>query len=126
MADLFVKAGLVFTPQRVIGPYIVDFAFPDVRLVVECDGSYWHSLPGKPAKDRQKDGYLRRHGWRVIRLLETDIRADITIAADAGPVDVEPARYVHDYARIERRARRATAPLSRRSHVQRVESHQSP
>lgn len=66
---------LWYTPQRIIGPYVVDFAFPHARLAVECDGSYWHSLPGKPAKDRKKDGYLRKEGWTVLRLTEDDIHA---------------------------------------------------
>lgn len=76
MGNLFRAAGLAYSPQHYIGPYIVDFAFRDARVAVECDGSYWHALPGKAAKDRQKDGYLRKHRWTVVRLPEDDIRTD--------------------------------------------------
>lgn len=76
MGELFSDADLGAIPQHPIGQYIVDFAFPDHRLIVECDGSYWHSLPGMAAKDRRRDGYMKHLGWRVLRLPEDDIRRD--------------------------------------------------
>lgn len=61
------------TPQYPIGRYIADFAFVEQKLVVECDGDYWHNLPEQKVKDQRKDDYLTRHGWHIIRLSETDI-----------------------------------------------------
>lgn len=72
------EAELHPTPQHIIGPFIADFAFIEQKLVVECDGDYWHSLPERQAKDRQKDGYLKKTGWRIIRLSETDIKLSAT------------------------------------------------
>lgn len=60
--------------QFSIPPYIVDIAFPDTMLAIECDGTYWHSTPKQKAKDRAKDKFLTNRGWRVIRLKEHEIK----------------------------------------------------
>lgn len=33
--------------------YFVDFYIPSLRLVVECNGDYWHSLPDKIERDKK-------------------------------------------------------------------------
>jgi hypothetical protein len=43
------------------------FAFPDVMIAVECDG-WHHRRPETAAKDVDRDAYLRRHGWTVLRV----------------------------------------------------------
>lgn len=73
MQKLFEGAGLAFTPQFVIGQYVTDFAFPKEKLVVECDGDYWHNLPNQKVKDRRKDGFLKHNGWKIVRLWEYEI-----------------------------------------------------
>lgn len=78
MQEAMNEAGLFPTPQYIIGPFIADFAFIKQKLVIECDGDYWHSLPERQAKDRQKDGYLKKTGWHIIRLSETDIKLSAT------------------------------------------------
>lgn len=75
MSEAFTNAQLTPTAQHWVGPYVVDFAFIDEKLAVACDGSYWHSLPGQPAKDRKKDGYLKKSGWQIVRLAEDAIKA---------------------------------------------------
>lgn len=75
MAAMFADAGLSFQRQRKFWRYRADFAFPDARLVVECDGDYWHSRSDVQRSDRRKDAYLTKQGWRVLRLAETDIKA---------------------------------------------------
>lgn len=82
MADAFRMVGLTPTAQHIIGPYIVDFAFPLARLVVECDGTYWHGRPQQQVKDTRKDAYLARHGWQVVRLREQAITASPIICAE--------------------------------------------
>lgn len=73
MAEAFRLAGLSPIPQHTVEFWVVDFAFPDQRLVVECDGTYWHGRPEQRRKDRHKDAYLKRKGWRVLRLSEAAI-----------------------------------------------------
>ncbi|WP_404714284.1 endonuclease domain-containing protein [Sphingomonas sp. MMS24-J13] len=52
-----------FRRQYPIGYYIVDFACPAARLIVEADGSQ-HV---ESAHDARRDAWLASQGWRVIR-----------------------------------------------------------
>jgi very-short-patch-repair endonuclease len=63
-----------FIPQATLGPYSVDFLLPKRKKVIECDGTYWHGLPESIIRDRRKDTYLTRQGFRVYRLSEKEIR----------------------------------------------------
>ncbi len=78
MAAAFKAAGLAPSPQYHIKGFVVDFAFPDARLVVECDGDYWHGLAQQQKKDKCKDAALHKIGWQVLRLSETAINASAT------------------------------------------------
>ena len=64
--------GMRFRRQHPIGPYIGDFACPMARLVIEVDGGT-HSTPSEVAYDRSRDAYLRRLGWRVLRVTNLDV-----------------------------------------------------
>lgn len=75
MAEMFLDAGLDFERERKFWRYRADFAFESARLVVECDGAYWHSRPSVQRSDARKDAYLAEHGWRVLRLTEEEIKA---------------------------------------------------
>ena len=69
-----------------IGPYRVDEALPNFKLVLEVDGCYWHGCQecgfhGRPenlALDKRKNTYLLRRGWRVIRVPEHRIKDDLS------------------------------------------------
>jgi very-short-patch-repair endonuclease len=60
-------AGAKFRRQHPIGPYIVDFACPTCRLVIELDGSQHVG-----ARDRERDRQLAGLGWRVLRFWDYD------------------------------------------------------
>lgn len=82
--------------QYSIPPFWIDIAFPTVKLAVECDGNYWHGNARQQKKDRQKDGYLRRRGWHVLRLTETEIKTNIDecVAKVASFLSVQPTLLV--------------------------------
>jgi very-short-patch-repair endonuclease len=63
------QLGWRFRRQFVIGPYIVDFACPEAKLVVEADGGQ-HAEPGD--HDR-RDAFLGDKGWRILRFWNNDI-----------------------------------------------------
>lgn len=65
-----------YEAQKQLGPYIVDFYLPNRNLVIECDGDYWHSLPEVKRRDKQKDLWLHKRGYRVTRLREYELRQD--------------------------------------------------
>ena len=74
--------GIKFETEVQVGHFLVDIAFPALKLAVEVDGAYWHSLPKQIAKDRMKDGWLKKSGWSLIRLPEVDIRNDVSACVD--------------------------------------------
>lgn len=55
----------------------VDFFLPQYRLVVECDGEYWHNLDGVREKDATRDAKLQAEGLRVMRFTESQINKQI-------------------------------------------------
>lgn len=71
--DELIKRGLAFETQyRVLG-YWIDFAFPDVKLAVECDGGRWHSTKEQIFRDTKKDERLRNIGWTILRFKGKEI-----------------------------------------------------
>lgn len=60
----------------------VDFAFPDVRLAVEVDHSFWHAIPSRVQSDKARDIQLQRIGWTTSRVTELDLgnRVPSTVA----------------------------------------------
>ena len=45
----------------------LDIGIPSLKLDVEYDGTYWHTLNG-PLKDCQRDKVLQELGWKIIRI----------------------------------------------------------
>ena len=80
-----------------------DLVFPSARVVVFCDGDFWHGrnwqllrpklerranpeywtqkIAANRERDRRTRALLQRAGWRVIALWEGDVRRDPTAAA---------------------------------------------
>ena len=56
-------------------PYFIDFAFVDLKIAVEIDGSQ-HLEPERQERDRKKDAMLQEQGWRVIRIAESVVKTD--------------------------------------------------
>jgi DNA mismatch endonuclease, patch repair protein len=72
-----------------------DIVFPRARVVIFCDGDFWHGrnlearvarlssghnapywvakISGNVARDRRRDAELQSSGWTVLRFWETDI-----------------------------------------------------
>ncbi|WP_417668064.1 endonuclease domain-containing protein [Roseibium sp.] len=68
--------GIGFRRQMPIAKYIVDFASPEYRLIVELDGSQHGKTPGRLA-DRERDLMLSHLGWKVLRFWNVDVMADL-------------------------------------------------
>jgi very-short-patch-repair endonuclease len=66
-------AGFKFRRQEVIGRCIVDFWCPAAGLAVEVDGD----THADPARDAQRDAYLRGLGVRVIHVSNPDVMRNI-------------------------------------------------
>lgn len=76
VASVLDALGVDYISQHVIGRrYVADFFVPSARLVIECDGTYWHSKPGARDRDARRDEYIASLGYAVLRLPETDIKS---------------------------------------------------
>jgi very-short-patch-repair endonuclease len=62
-------AGYKFKRQLPIDQYIVDFACPQRRLIVEADGGQHAGSD----RDLKRDAYLQAQGFRVLRFWNNDI-----------------------------------------------------
>ena len=53
--------------------FILDFAFPEIKLAIEIDGEYWHNLEKTKVKDRRRNYFLGvKKGWEVIHIPAKD------------------------------------------------------
>jgi very-short-patch-repair endonuclease len=66
--------GVKFRRQKVVAPYIVDFASRDPMLVIEIDGDT-HS--GREARDERRTQFLETQGYRVIRFTNLDVMQNL-------------------------------------------------
>jgi very-short-patch-repair endonuclease len=67
---------LSFRRQMPILGYIVDFACPSKRLIVELDGSQ-HGLPEHTEADLKRTQAIEQLGWTVLRFWNDDVLKDI-------------------------------------------------
>ena len=63
---------LKFKRQLAIGPYIADFCCFEQRLIVELDGEP-HDDPEQRLHDLQRDAFLRRQGYLVLRFANEEV-----------------------------------------------------
>jgi very-short-patch-repair endonuclease len=68
--------GARFRRQAPIGNYIVDFAWLSARIVVEVDGAT-HEQAEVAARDERKDAFLRGEGFKVFRVNDNEIIANL-------------------------------------------------
>ena len=68
--------GLAFRRQLPVGGYIVDFACPSHKIIVELDG-FQHAEDAAAIYDQQRTQTLEELGWTVLRFWNEDILGDI-------------------------------------------------
>ena len=73
------RLGVAFRRQVVVDRFVVDFAAPAARLIVEVDGGY-HSQ--RVAADTRQDRVLQRLGYRVLRLDAELVRHNLQEAVE--------------------------------------------
>ncbi|HTH46183.1 MAG TPA: very short patch repair endonuclease [Candidatus Limnocylindria bacterium] len=130
--EVRVPVGKAGTAGKAVRPFRVrpDFVFPRLRLALFVDGCFWHGCPQhgtKPrgnaafwrkkfaanrARDLRVTRMLRRHGWRVLRIWEHELKWP---KARRETVPVSKAE-----TRLLGRLRRAGLPPRRRGGGERV------
>jgi very-short-patch-repair endonuclease len=67
--------GVSFRKQHVIGPYRADFYCGAAKLVIEVDGIA-HDMGDRPARDEQRAARLEQRGYRILRVLASEVLRD--------------------------------------------------
>ncbi len=65
--------GYLFTRQKPIGKYIVDFYCHKLKLVIEIDGDLHYLTENDRIKDKKRDQYLKDLGIIVYRINNIDV-----------------------------------------------------
>ncbi len=65
--------GYLFTRQKPIGKYIVDFYCHKLKLAIEVDGDLHYLTEKSKIKDRERDQYLKNLGITVYRINNIDV-----------------------------------------------------
>jgi very-short-patch-repair endonuclease len=81
-------ASLKFFRQYSVGPYILDFYCPELRLAIEVDGGQHADVYGQH-HDAHRDSYLRELSIRVIRFWNNDVLQNIEGVGQKIKVEVE-------------------------------------
>jgi len=63
-------------------PYMIDIAFPTLKLGVEADGEMFHSGEEQEKKDKKRDANLAQMGWTIMRFREKDIEKNLPRVLD--------------------------------------------
>lgn len=88
VADEIMRLGIKFEQQVIFKYYVADIYLPDHRVIIECDGDYWHSTSKMKAHDAKRDRWFIKHGMKVVRLKERDIRTNTKAAVQEGLKDI--------------------------------------
>ena len=64
------------------GVTLPDFAFPDRKIAIYCDGYKWHKDPDSFQKDRFQSRELQLRGWLVLRFAGREIESNLEGTVD--------------------------------------------
>jgi very-short-patch-repair endonuclease len=107
-----------YLEQEVIGgKFVVDVLIPDLAIIIQWDGDFWHANPKIYPKqlyriqqtnvnrDRTCTAYLRKCGYTVIRFWESDVHFRPAL------VQAEISHVLADLAHVPRAAPRWVSSL---------------
>ena len=66
-----------YVKQFKFNKFYIDFAIPEKKIFIECDGIYWHSKPEAIKRDDIKNKLAISFGWNLLRFSDIDINNDI-------------------------------------------------
>lgn len=69
------------TLQHPVGPYFLDLCYPDLLLAIEYNGGH-HRTAEQALHDLDREAYVVRHGWHVLRLPARDVLGRPDVVAD--------------------------------------------
>lgn len=67
-----------FQQEVKFGRYRADFCLEDKKIIIECDGEFWHLQERNKISDPKKDQYLQSLGYQVFRLTGRQINENLS------------------------------------------------
>lgn len=66
--------GVKYETEYPVGFWNFDIFIPDHKILIECNGEYWHSLPKAVRNDKAKATYVERYfpGFRLLQIWEVE------------------------------------------------------
>jgi very-short-patch-repair endonuclease len=68
--------GFKFRRQYSVGPFILDFYCPELKLCIEVDG-FHHDKPEVREYDKRRTAYIKQFGIRIIRFKNPEVLKNI-------------------------------------------------
>jgi len=68
------KFNVKYKIQHRIGKWYVDIFIPNRKLIIECNGDYWHSLPNRIKRDKELQKYCNKNNYKLAWIWENEIR----------------------------------------------------
>ena len=65
--------------------YQADFVIPDIKLIIEIQGAYWHSMEKTIDEDAYKFAIYQTTGWRALAWWDYEILNDLSALFFADP-----------------------------------------
>lgn len=73
----FDKYGIKYIQQKHINDgernYYLDFYIPSFKLVIECNGDYWHNKQDRKERDKRLETYVKSTGRNIVFIWEREI-----------------------------------------------------
>lgn len=70
--------GVEFQEQVLMfNKFLVDVLIPSKNVIIQWDGEYWHTKPKRILLDKSQDAYLRKCGYRVLRISDKEIKNNL-------------------------------------------------
>jgi len=76
MENILIDNNIIFQKQWSYKYGIADFYLPELNIVLEIDGEYWHSRPEVKKRDVRQTKYLEDCGYKVLRILDKELLSD--------------------------------------------------
>ena len=72
-------------------PFVLDFAYPELGVGIETDGSIWHDREDLKTRDQERDQKLSDVGWRIMRFSENAVYEHLDTVRDIIAKNVQEA-----------------------------------
>jgi very-short-patch-repair endonuclease/endogenous inhibitor of DNA gyrase (YacG/DUF329 family) len=72
------EIGVEFQEQVLMfNKFLVDALIPSKNIIIQWDGEYWHTKPKRVLLDKSQDAYLKKCGYKVLRITDKQIKHNL-------------------------------------------------